>query len=321
MQRARVIATGSYLPKKIMTNDDLAKFMDTSHEWIYTRTGINQRHVAAENEKTSDLATKACEAAIKTSGLKASDMDFVICATTTPDQIFPSTASVVQANLEMKGFAFDLQAVCSGFVFAINVAKNFIESGQAKRGLVVGAETMTKLIDWDDRSTAVLFGDGAGAVVLEATEGKGTLDDEGILDCIIKADGTCHDVLYMTGGPGSTGDIGKISMNGRELFRHAVEKLGNVIVELFEKTGIQENQVDWFVPHQANARIIMPAAKKMGLEKKTILTVGEHANTSAASIPLALDVAVKDGRLKKGDLVLIDALGAGLHWGAGLIRW
>lgn len=321
MQRARIAATGSYLPKKIMTNEDLSKFMDTTHEWIHTRTGINQRHVAAQGENTSDLGTLACKDALNAAKLKATDMDFVVCATTTPDQIFPSTASIIQGNLKMQGFAFDLQAVCSGFVFAMNVAKNFIESGQAKRGLVVGAETMTKLIDWDDRSTAVLFGDGAGAVVLEAVEGKGTLDDTGILGCIIKADGACHDVLYMTGGPGSTGDIGKISMNGRELFRHAVEKLGNVIVELFEKTGVKQDQIDWFVPHQANARIIMPAAKKMGLENRTVLTVDQHANTSAGSIPLALDVAVKDGRIKKGDLVLIDALGAGLHWGAGLIRW
>ncbi len=321
MQRARIIATGSYLPKKIMTNDDLTKFMETTHEWIYSRTGINQRHVVAENENTSDLATKACKDALATAGLSASDIDFVICATTTPDQVFPSTASIVQGNLKMKGFAFDIQAVCSGFVFALNVAKNFIETGQAKRGLLVGAEAMTNLLDWDDRSTAVLFGDGAGAVVLEAAPGKGTMDDQGVLDCLIKADGSCHDVLYMTGGPGSTGDMGKISMNGQELFRHAVEKLGNVIIELFDKSGVKKEQIDWFVPHQANARIIKPAAKKLGLEDKTVLTVDQHANTSAASIPLALDVAVKDGRIKKGDLVLIDALGAGLHWGAALIRW
>ncbi len=321
MQRARIIATGSYLPEKVLTNHDLSKFMDTTHEWIHSRTGINERHVAAENENTSDLATRACENALESAGVNASDMDFIICATTTPDQVFPSTASMIQRNLKMKGFAFDLQAVCSGFVFALNVAKNFIETGQAKRGLVVGAETMTKLLDWDDRSTAVLFGDGAGAVVLESTQGNGTLDDFGVLESIIKADGSCHDVLYMTGGPGSTGDMGKISMNGQELFRHAVEKLGNVIIELFDKSGVKKEQIDWFVPHQANARIIKPAAKKLGLEDKTVLTVDQHANTSAASIPLALDVAVKDGRIKKGDLVLIDALGAGLHWGAALIRW
>jgi 3-oxoacyl-[acyl-carrier-protein] synthase-3 len=321
--RSRVIGVGSFLPKKILTNDDLSSLMPTTHEWIVTRTGIHQRHVAEEGEKTSDLAFEACKRALENAGKSAKDIDFILCATTTPDQIFPSTATRLQAKLGMtKGFAMDLQAVCSGFIYALAVADNFITSGQAKCGLVVGAETMSKLLDWTDRSTAILFGDGAGAVVLEAQGGTGSFDDSGVLRTFLHSDGQFNDILQMTGGPGSTKCIGSMVMQGQEVFRHAVEKLGEGVHEMLAHFNLKADEIDWFVPHQANERIIDALVKRFAFPlERVVKTVAKHANTSAASIPLALDTAVKDGRIKKGDLVLLDALGGGLTWGSALIRW
>ena len=323
IKRSRIAGCGSFVPEKVVTNDDLSKFVDTNHEWIVTRTGIHQRHVAAEGEKTSDLALAACKAALDHAGLDAADLDFVLCATTTPDQVFPSTATRVQAALGMtQGFAMDIQAVCSGFVYALSVADNFIARGQAKRGLVVGAETMSRLLTWEDRSTSVLFGDGAGAVVLEMAEGEGTLEDRGVLGTFLHSDGSLNEILNMTGGPGSTKCIGTMVMNGREVFRHAVDKLGSSIEEALSHFELTEADIDWFVPHQANERIIDALAKRFAFgEGKVVKTVAHHANTSAASIPLALDAAVRDGRIQKNDLVLLDALGGGLTWGSALVRW
>jgi 3-oxoacyl-[acyl-carrier-protein] synthase-3 len=323
IKRSRIVGCGSYLPTKILTNDALAERMDTNHDWIVSRTGIHQRHVAADGENTSDLAIEACKKALAHAGISANDLDFIICATTTPDQTFPSTATKIQASLGMTGgFALDIQAVCSGFVYALAVANNFITAGQAKRGLVIGAETMSRLLDWDDRSTAILFGDGAGAVVLEATEGTNTLEDQGVLHTILHSDGALNDILHMTGGPGSTKCIGSMVMNGREVFRHAVEKLGGAIEEMLAHFHLTESDIDWFIPHQANERIIDALAKRFTFDaEKVVKTIAHHANTSAASIPLALDAAVKDGRVQRGDLILLDALGGGLTWGSALVRW
>lgn len=323
IKRSCLVGCGSFLPEKIVTNDDLSQVMETTHDWIVSRTGIHQRHVAAENEKTSDLALIACQRALAHAGKSIVDIDFIVCATTTPDQIFPSTATRLQSALGMKrGFALDLQAVCSGFVYALAVADNFIKTGQAKAGLVVGAETMSRLLDWSDRSTAILFGDGAGAVVLEAVEGKGSLEDRGILHTLLHSDGNLNDILYMTGGPGSTKGIGSMVMNGREVFRHAVEKLGSAIQEMLEACHLTEEEVDWFIPHQANERIIDALSKRFAFSpEKVVKTIALHANTSAASIPLALDAAVQDGRIQRGDMILLDALGGGLAWGSALLRW
>jgi 3-oxoacyl-[acyl-carrier-protein] synthase III len=314
---------GSYLPAKILSNDDLAGMVETSDEWIASRTGIRRRHIAAEGELTSDLALKASEAALKDAGLEGKDLDLIVMATSTPDETFPATATVVQARLGMtQGFAFDVQAVCSGFVYALAVADNFLKSGQAKRALVIGAETFSRILDWSDRSTCVLFGDGAGALVLEAgsqPEGKA---ERGILSTHLHSDGRYHDCLYVDGGPSSTGTAGKLRMKGKEVFKHAVINLAAVVEETLAANGLDAADIDWVVPHQANKRILDGTAKRFKIPpERVIVTVENHANTSAASIPLALDVAVKDGRIKRGDLLLLEAMGGGFTWGAALVRW
>ena len=323
MRRSILTGTGSWLPEKILTNDDLSKIVDTSDEWIRTRTGIRQRHIAAEGELTSDLATRAAECALEAAGRDASDIDMVLVATSTPDNTFPATATTVQANLGIThgGPAFDLQAVCSGFVYALATADSFIRSGAADRVLVIGAETFSRILDWNDRGTCVLFGDGAGAVVLEAGEGTGDISDRGILSTRIHADGRQKDLLYVDGGPSSTQTVGHLRMKGREVFRHAVVRIAEVMEEVMKETGIGPDDIALFVPHQANIRILEGTAKKIGLDPdKVYITVDRHGNTSAASIPLALDEAVRKGRVGEGDLVLMEAMGGGFTWGASLVR-
>lgn len=321
--RATVIGCGHYLPRNILTNDDLARRIDTSDEWIRTRTGIRQRHIAAEGEKTSDLAFGAAKAALADAGLEASDLDAIVLATATPDQTFPSTATRVQHDLGMRsGFAFDIHAVCAGFIYALATANGLIVSDQARRVLVVGAETFSRILDWDDRATCVLFGDGAGAVVLEAAVGTGGTEDRGVLGTCLHSDGALNDILYVSGGPSTTGAAGVVKMEGREVFRHAVVKLAEVADEVMEKVGVTSDQIDWVVPHQANLRIIEGTARKTGIPmEKVVVTVGEHGNTSAASIPLALSTAWQDRRIKRGDLLLMEAIGGGLAWGSALLRW
>ncbi|GAK33365.1 3-oxoacyl-[acyl-carrier-protein] synthase 3 [Iodidimonas nitroreducens] len=321
--RSIIKGCGSYLPERIMTNADMARFVETSDDWISERTGIRQRHIAADDEKTSDLAIKAAERALDMAGIAASDLDMIVLATATPDQTFPATATSVQHALGMhKGFAFDLQAVCSGFVYALNTADNFIKAGQVKRALVIGAETFTRILDYEDRTTCVLFGDGAGAVVLEAGEGAGQPQDRGILASRLHSDGRYGDMLYVDGGPSSTGTTGHVRMKGREVFRHAVVNLAAVMEEILADVGLTSQDVDWVVPHQANRRILEGTAKKLALSPdKVIMTVDRHANTSAASIPLALDEAVRDGRIKSGDLLMLEAMGGGFTWGGCLVRW
>lgn len=316
--RSVIIGTGSYLPEKKVSNDDLSKRLDTSHEWIVERTGICARHIAATGEYTSDLATAAAEEALKAANLAPQDIDLIIVATSTPDHTFPSTATRVQAKLGItKGFAFDQAAACSGFVFALATADALLKQRMGKRALVIGAETMSRLLNWDDRSTAVLFGDGAGAVVLEAQSDT----DRGILGSILRTDGTGYDQLYVQGGPSTTQTTGTIYMNGREVFRNAVHCLEQTVEEILAIHGISQEEIDWLVPHQANKRIIDATAKKLGLpESKVIHTGASQANTSAASVPLALDHAVKDGRIKEGDLILCEAFAAGYAWGSNLIR-
>jgi len=323
MRRSVITATGSYLPKRILTNDELAKMVDTSDEWIVARSGIRQRHIAAEGELTSDLATHAARAALEMGGLKADDIDLIVLATATPDETFPASATVVQKNLGMtRGYAFDVQAVCSGFLFALATADNFIKAGQAKRALVIGAETFSRILDWDDRTTCVLFGDGAGAIVLEAMDGAGTSDDRGILTTHLHSDGEKHDLLYVDGGPSSTRTTGYLRMEGREVFRHAVTNLASVVHEALEATGLETSDIDWLIPHQANKRIIDGTGKKLKLDpEKVVLTLKKHGNTSAASVPLALDEAVRDGRIKRGQLLLLEAMGGGFTWGSALVRW
>ncbi len=323
MRRSILTGTGSWLPEKILTNDDLAKIVDTSDEWIRTRTGIRQRHIAAEGELTSDLAIRAAERALEAAGRDASDIDMILVATSTPDNTFPATATTVQAGLGIThgGPAFDLQAVCSGFVYALATADSFIRSGAANRVLVIGAETFSRILDWSDRGTCVLFGDGAGAVVLEAEEGRGDISDRGILSTRIHADGRQKDLLYVDGGPSSTQTVGHLRMKGREVFRHAVVRIAEVMQEVMEETGIGPDDIALFVPHQANIRILEGTARKIGLDRdKVYITVDRHGNTSAASIPLALDEAVRKGRVGKGDLVLMEAMGGGFTWGASLVR-
>ena len=319
MYHTRIRGTGSYLPKKIVTNYDLEKIMETSHDWIAQRTGIHQRHVAHENEYTSHMGIAAAQKALEAAELAPNDIDFIICATTTPDLTFPATAVRIQAGLGIKhAFAFDLQAVCSGFVYALSVADNFIRTGQARRGLVIGAEKMTSLLDWSDRGTSILFGDGAGAVVIEQTKDL----TKGILSTHLHSDGTLCDILYTDGGAATSDQVGKVRMEGREVFKHAVMKLSQAMTEALEANNLSSDDIDWFVPHQANERIIDAVADRLKFpESKVIKTVRDHANTSAASIPLALDWAVRQGKIKEGDLVLTDALGAGLSWGSALIRW
>ena len=323
MRRSRIAGVGSYLPARIVTNAELAERMDTSDEWIRQRTGIAQRHIAAEGETTSMLGLKAAEAALAHAGLTAQDIDLIVLATATPDYTFPSTATQVQAALGITlGAAFDVAAVCSGFVYALTVADKFITSGANQRALVIGAETFSRILDWEDRATAVLFGDGAGAVVLEAIDGKGDAADTGILTTHLRSDGRHRAKLYVDGGPSSTGTVGHLRMEGREVFKHAVGMITDVIVDAFAATGYSAETIDWFVPHQANQRIITASADKLGIAPgKVVLTVDMHGNTSAASIPLALDVAVRDGRIQRGQVVLIEAMGGGFTWGAALFRF
>ncbi|MCZ8270452.1 MAG: ketoacyl-ACP synthase III [Beijerinckiaceae bacterium] len=323
MRRSRIAGVGSYLPARIVTNAELAERMDTSDEWIRQRTGIGQRHIAAEGETTSMLGVKAAEAALAHAGLTAQDIDLIVLATATPDYTFPSTATQVQAALGIThGAAFDIAAVCSGFVYALTVADKFITSGANQRALVIGAETFSRILDWEDRTTAVLFGDGAGAVVLEAIDGKGDAADTGILTTHLRSDGRHRAKLYVDGGPSSTGTVGHLRMEGREVFKHAVGMITDVIVDAFAATGYSAETIDWFVPHQANQRIITASADKLGIAPgKVVLTVDMHGNTSAASIPLALDVAVRDGRIQRGQVVLIEAMGGGFTWGAALFRF
>lgn len=323
MIRSIVKGTGAYLPERVLTNAELAKMVDTSDEWIVERTGIHRRHIAAEGEKTSDLAIAASKAALKDAGVHADDVDLIIMATATPDETFPASATVVQAALGMeRGFAFDMQAVCSGFVYAVAAADNFIKAGQAKTALVIGAETFSRILDWEDRTTCVLFGDGAGAIVMQAGEGEGTNADRGVLTAHLHSDGRYRDKLYVDGGPSSTQTVGHLRMEGKEVFRHAVVNIAEAIDEALDATGLTAADIDWFVPHQANKRILDATARRIGLPpEKVVMTVADHANTSAASVPLALDVARKDGRIKKGDLVLLEAMGGGFTWGSALVRW
>lgn len=318
--RTRLVGCGHYLPSRVVTNAELAARVDTNDEWIVSRTGIKQRHIAADNELTSDLALKAAQAALANAGIDAQQIDMIVLATTTPDNTFPATAVKVQAALGLKhGFAFDVQAVCSGFVYALAVADNFIKTGQVKRALVIGAETFSRLLDWNDRVTCVLFGDGAGAVVAEAYEGP---DDLGILSTHLHSDGTYYDMLHTDGGPSSTGTTGVTKMQGQEVFKHAVKNLADVVEETLAANKLEPSAIDWLVPHQANKRIIDSTAKKLAMSAdKVVLTVSEHGNTSAASIPLALSTAVNDGRIKKGQMVLLEAMGGGFTWGAALVRW
>jgi len=321
--RSHVIGCGAYLPKTIVTNNDLAARVDTSDEWIRTRTGIRQRHIAGEGEKTSDLALAAAQIALANAGCTASDIDMVVVATTTPDETFPSVGTIVQSRLGMtRGFAFDVQAVCAGFIYALSVADSFIRTGQVRTALVIGAETMSRLMDWNDRTTCVLFGDGAGAVVLNAAEGAGTAADRGVLNTCLFSDGRMHDLLYVDGGPSTTGTTGHLRMQGKEVFKHAVTNIAAAIEASAQAAGVPLSEIDWFVPHQANQRILDGTAKKLNVDPvKIISTVALHGNTSAASVPLALSTAVSDGRIKPGQLVLLEALGGGMTWGAGLIRW
>lgn len=319
-QRVLMTSAGSYLPKKIVTNDDLAQWVDTSDEWIKQRTGIAQRHMVADDELTSDLAYHAAQDALSHASLSGSDIDVIVVATTTPDDTFPSTATKVQHRLgATNAFAFDVQAVCAGFVYALTVAESLLIAKKAKRALVIGAESFTKLLDWQDRSTCVLFGDGAGAVILESEDAP---DHYGILASALHSDGAYRDILYVDGGPSSTGDVGHVRMSGQDVFRHAVDKLSTVMQEVLDQAGIRAEEVDWLVPHQANIRIINGMQRKFGLPaERVVRTVDKHANTSAASIPLALSEAVHDGRIKSGDLLALEAIGGGLAWGGSLVRY
>lgn len=321
--RSLVTGLGSFLPEAVVTNADLATRIDTSDEWITSRTGIKRRHIARPGERTSDLAFNAATAALNDAGISADALDLIIVATTTPDETFPSVATNIQARLGMtRGAAFDVQAVCSGFVYAIALADNFIKLGQARTVLVIGAETMSRLMDWTDRSTCVLFGDGAGAVVLEAGKGKGDASDRGVLSTQLYSDGRLHDLLYVDGGPSTTGTTGHLRMEGREVFKHAVINTTAAIEAAADAAGVAVSDLDWIVPHQANQRILDATARRLDLPPDRIIsTIAEHGNTSAASVPLALAVGVADGRIKRGDLVLMEAMGGGFTWGASLVRW
>ncbi|MCE3257660.1 MAG: 3-oxoacyl-[acyl-carrier-protein] synthase [Nitrobacter vulgaris] len=321
--RSVVLGCGSYLPQRVLTNAELATRVDTSDEWIVQRTGIHERHIAAEGEFTSHLAIHAANAALAHAGIDAQSIDLIVLATSTPDLTFPATAVGVQSGLGIDhGAAFDLQAVCSGFVFALATADNFLRSGAFKRALVIGAETFSRILDWTDRGTCVLFGDGAGAVVLEAQEQPGKPSDRGILTTHLRSDGRHQSKLYVDGGPSSTRTVGYLRMEGREVFKHAVGMITDVIVDAFNASGTSADDINWFVPHQANKRIIDASAHKLHIApEKVVLTVDRHGNTSAASIPLALSVAVADGRIKSGDLVLLEAMGGGFTWGSALVRW
>ena len=323
MIRSVVRGFGTSLPKRVLTNGELESMVDTSDEWIVQRTGIRQRHIAGEGETTASLGEGAARAALERAGLTAADIDLIIVATSTPDNTFPAVAVDIQNRLGMHhGFAFDVQAVCSGFVYAVTTADAYIRGGLAKRVLVIGAETFSRILDWTDRTTCVLFGDGAGASVLEAEEGAGTVADRGVLTTQLRSDGAHRDKLYVDGGPSSTGTVGHLRMEGREVFKHAVGMITDVIEAAFGATGMTADDIDWMVPHQANKRIIDGSAKKLGIPlEKVVVTVDLHGNTSAASIPLALSAAAADGRIKRGDLVLLEAMGGGFTWGAVLLRW
>lgn len=323
VKRSIVLGTGSYLPARRLTNNDLAKMVDTSDEWIVQRTGIHARHIAADGEFTSDLAVAAARKALDAAGCQPTDIDLIILATATPDNTFPATAVTVQHKLGISGgFAFDVHAVCSGFVYALATADAYLRGGMAKRALVIGAETFSRILDWEDRTTCVLFGDGAGAIVLEAAEGEGTTTDRGVLTSHLRSDGAHRDKLYVDGGPSTTQTVGHLRMQGKEVFRHAVSMITDVVEAAFEATGTDAEALDWFIPHQANRRIIDASAKKLGIDPdKIVVTLEDHGNTSAASIPLALDQAVRDGRVKRGDLIMLEAMGGGFTWGASLVRW
>lgn len=318
MLRSRILSVGAYLPSRIVTNAELTQRVDTSDEWIVARTGIRQRHIAAEGEFTSDLATAAARDALANAGLALDSVDAIVLATATPDRTFPATAARVQARLGMKrGFAFDVQAVCSGFIYALSVADGLIRSGQAKTALVIGAETFSRILDWSDRATCVLFGDGAGAVVL-----RGEAGDAGILASRLHSDGQHEDLLYVDGGPSTTRTVGHLKMQGPEVFRHAVQNLASVMLEVLADAGLSPQHIDWVIPHQANRRILAATASKLGLDpERLVVTVDQHANTSAASVPLALHQAVTDGRIHRGQLLLMEAMGGGFTWGASLARW
>lgn len=321
--RAQVIGHGAYLPETIWTNDELARKVETSDDWIVKRTGIRQRHIAAEGELTSDLAVAACRQALERAGVSANSVDLIVCATATPDETFPATATRVQAQLGMtRGAAFDVQAVCSGFVYGLAVADNFLRVGQAKTALVVGAETFSRILDWNDRGTCVLFGDGAGAVLLRAQGCNGGNGDRGLLSTHLYSDGRHHDALYVDGGPSTTQTTGYLRMEGREVFRHAVVRMSEAIDTALEANDLTPGDIDWLVPHQANVRIIEAMAKRLNLPmERVVVTVDRHANTSAASIPLALDEAASDGRLQANELLLLDAMGGGFTWGSAVLRW
>jgi 3-oxoacyl-[acyl-carrier-protein] synthase III len=321
--RSVVLGCGSYLPARILSNDELARSVETTDEWIVQRTGIRERHIAAPGELTSDLALAAAKAALANAHVEASSIDLIVLGTSTPDQTFPATAVTVQAGLGITtGAAFDLQAVCSGFVYALSITDAMLRSGAAKRALVIGAETFSRILDWNDRTTCVLFGDGAGAWVLEAQEQPGTSADRGILTTHLRSDGRHRAKLYVDGGPSSTQTVGHLRMEGREVFKHAITMITDVITDAFQATGTSAADIDWFVPHQANKRIIDGSAHKLGIApEKVVMTVDRHGNTSAASIPLALADAVADRRIKRGNLILLEAMGGGFTWGSALLRW
>ena len=321
--RSVLTGVGGYLPPEVVTNDDLAKFVDTSDEWIFERTGIRSRRRAAPDQATSDLAVEAARKALAAAGRTAADVDLIVVATTTPDLTFPSTATMVQRKLGCPiGIAFDVQAVCSGFIYALAVADNFVARDQARCALVIGAECMTRLMDWTDRGTCVLFGDGAGAVVMEPMAGQGTTADRGILGHCLRADGAKQDLLYVDGGPSTTGTVGKLRMQGHQVFRHAVVNIAEAVISAAKVAGVTLSEVDWFIPHQANQRILEGVARRLEIDgAKVISTVSHHANTSAASAPLALAQGVEDGRIKPGQLLLLEAMGGGLTWGAVVVRF
>lgn len=319
MIRSIITGCGSYLPERILTNADLERMVETSDTWITERTGIKRRHIAAENELTSDMATTAAANALKAASINPSAIDLIVLATTTPDSTFPSTATKVQANLGItQGAAFDVQAVCAGFIYALSVADNFIKSGQVKTAIVIGAESMSRIVDWNDRGTCVLFGDGAGAVILQADNAG----NRGILSSHLHSDGRYRDILYVDGGVGSTGQAGKVRMAGQEVFKHATQKMSACVLEALEANSLQPDDIDWLVPHQANIRILQAVAKKLNMPmERVITTVEHHANTSAASIPLALDSAAREGKFSQGDLIMLEAIGGGLSWGSCVLRW
>lgn len=321
--RAVALGAGHALPENAVTNAELEKRVDTSDEWIVQRTGIRQRYIAAEGQTTADLGEAAARAALENAGVGIETIDMIILATSTPDNTFPATAVDIQHRLGMThGFAYDLQAVCSGFVYALTSANSHIQAGMAKRILVIGAETFSRILDWEDRTTCVLFGDGAGAIVLEAQEQPGVVDDRGILTCHLRSNGAHKNKLYVDGGPSSTGQVGHLRMQGRDVFKHAVGMISDVIEAAYEATGYTSEDIDWFVPHQANKRIIDASAQKLGIDaEKVVITVDRHGNTSAASVPLALCAALDDGRIKRGDLILFEAMGGGFTWGSVLMRW